>query len=199
MKSKLPAYIALALGILEVCLVPASWILSVLFPDYGLRSMLGSEGVRWFLGSFTEILSGPVLVWMLLLSMAWGCAVQSGILNIVRSRCHLEYRERIARSFVVCLFLVCALLHISLAFMPHAVLLSVSGGLFPSPFSSSLIPVLCFIVCLVSVVYGIISGRFKSVEDVYGSLFVGIVTVAPLFLFYILLAQLFYSVMFVFG
>lgn len=198
MRNKHSAYIALALGVLEMCLVLVSWVLSVLLPDSGLRSMLGSEGVRRFLGSFAEMLSCPLLAWLLLLSIAFGCARDSGLCGMFRRRGSLHYRERIARSFVICLFVAYSAVFIALALMPHAVLLSVSGGLFPSPFSSSIVPVVSFGVCLLSVVYGIVSGRFRSVTDVYKSLFTGIGAAAPLFLYYILLIQLYYSVLFVF-
>lgn len=197
MKNRVSAHIALVLGILELGLILASWIFSSMFPDSGMRSLLGSEGVRWFFGRFTDIVSGRLLVWLILLSVAFGCARESGISHIFRGR--LQYRERIALSFAVCMFLIYSAVFITLAFIPHAILLSASGELFPSPFSASLIPVVSFGICLLSVVYGIVSGRFRSVEDVYMSLFAGISTAAPVFLYYILLIQLYYSVLFVFG
>lgn len=198
MTSKLPARIAFALGVLEIGLVLASWVLSVLLPDSGIRSMLGSEGVRWFLGGFAKMLSGTLLVWLMLGAIAWGCVMESGVLDIFRRRRALHYRERIARGFVVCLSLCYVALFVALAFMPNALLLSASGGLFPSPFSASLVPALSFGLCFISIAYGIVSGRFHTVDEIYQSLFAGIKTAAPLFLYYILLIQLYYSIVFVF-
>lgn len=199
MKNSLQAYVALALGIMEIVLVPASWVLSVLMPDSGVRSMLGSEGVRWFLGRFNDMLCSPIVAWLLLLSVAYGCASASGISAIFRSRNNLMYRQRIARSFVFWLSAGYVVLILALAFMPHALLMSASGTLFPSPFSASLVPVISFGVCIISVVYAIVSGRFRSVIDVYRSLYAGIAASAPLYLYYILLTQLYYSIKFVFG
>ncbi|MGN1262898.1 MAG: ABC transporter substrate-binding protein, partial [Prevotella sp.] len=199
MKNNLQAYVALALGLLEIILVPASWVLSVLMPDSGVRSMLGSEGVRWFLGRFNDMLCSPVMAWLLLLTIAYGCARESGISAIFKRRDSLMYRQRIARSFVIWLSFAYVVLIFALAFMPHALLLSASGTLFPSPFSASLVPVVSFGVCLISIVYAIVSGKFRGVTDVYKSLYAGIVTSAPLYLYYILLTQVYYSVKFVFG
>lgn len=199
MKSKPFAVLALSLAVLQLCLLPASWMLSVLLPESGVRSLLGSEGVRWMLGRFTDMLAGRPLSCLLLLSVAWGCVRSSGILRIFRRRAMLQYRERIALGFVVCLSLGYAGVLAWLTLMPHAVLLSVIGALFPSPFSASLIPVISFGACLVAVVYGIVSGRFRTVTDVYRSLFCGIAIASPLFFLYILLIQLYYSVMFMIG
>ena len=63
--NKILAYIAIVLGVLEIVLVLASWMLSVLLPDSGIRSMLDGEGIRWFFGGFVDMLAGPVLVWIL--------------------------------------------------------------------------------------------------------------------------------------
>lgn len=199
MRSKSFAVIALSLAVLQLCLLPASWMLSVVFPESGLRSLLGSEGVRWLLGHYTDMLAGRPLAGLLLLSVAWGCARSCGISRVFRRHALLQYRERIAFAFVVSLSVVYVAVLAWLTLMPHAVLLSVTGDLFPSPFSASLIPVLSFGVCLVSVVYGIVSGRFRTVTDVYRSLFCGIVMAAPIFFLYILLIQLYYSFLFVIG
>lgn len=197
--NKILAYIVIALCVLEVALVLASWMLSVLLPDSGIRSMLDGEGIRWFFGGFVNMLAGPVLVWILLLSIAVGCFYASGLACVFRSGYSLRYRERIALTLVGILLLVYAGAFGLLAFIPHAVLLSASGHIFPSPFSSSIVPVVAFGVTSLSVVYGIVSARFCGMEDVYKSLFKGIGMFAPFFLFYILLAQLYHSVVFVFG
>ncbi|MDO4934740.1 MAG: ABC transporter substrate-binding protein, partial [Prevotella sp.] len=68
MKSKPFAVLALSLAVLQLCLLPASWMLSVLLPESGVRSLLGSEGVRWMLGRFTDMLAGRPLSCLLLLS-----------------------------------------------------------------------------------------------------------------------------------
>lgn len=128
--NKILAYIAIVLGVLEIVLVLASWMLSVLLPDSGIRSMLDGEGIRWFFGGFVDMLAGPVLVWILLLSIAVGCFYGSGLACVFRSGYSLRYRERIALTLVGILLLVYAGAFGLLAFIPHAVLLSASGHIF---------------------------------------------------------------------
>ena len=49
------------LVIAEVLLVIVSWLLSAAMME-GVRSLLSSEGVRWFFGSFTMIVASPLLM-----------------------------------------------------------------------------------------------------------------------------------------
>ena len=76
---KLVAYIALALLLTEVALLLLSWLLSATMAEEGVRSLLSPEGVRFLLGGFTSFLQKPLLIWLLLLSMAWGCIQGSGL------------------------------------------------------------------------------------------------------------------------
>jgi len=85
-----------------------------------------------------------------------------------------------------------------LTVVPHAVLLSATGQLFPSPFSRALVPILSFGLLLLSTVYGWASGRFTTFSDVIDSMAYGISQVAPLFVLYILLVQFCDSLRFVF-
>ena len=80
--------------------------------------------------------------------------------------------------------------------IPHAVLLSAVGGLWPSPFSASLVPVVAFSITLVSASYGLMSGRFDNISAVYDAVLQGIRQAAPLFLFYVLVVQIYESLCF---
>lgn len=200
--------VALGLFVLEVALVPLSWLLSAWLPGSGVRSLLGSEGVRWFLGRYADMLASPLLVWLLLLSMSAGCLRRCGLLPALRSLFRgrvgggvrpLHYRERVALRFALAVAVGFVAVMSVLAFAPHAVLLSATGSLFPSPLSASLIPATAFCVILMSVVYGLVADRYRGITDVCESLAVGIASASPLFLYYILLIQLYYSVAFVFG
>jgi aminobenzoyl-glutamate transport protein len=85
-----------------------------------------------------------------------------------------------------------------LTVVPHAVLLSATGQLFPSPFSRALVPIVSFGVLLASAVYGWASGRFSSFADVIASLAYGIQQAAPLFILYVVAVQFYASLKFVF-
>ena len=191
--------VGVVLILAETLLVILSWLLSAMRLS-GVRSLLSGEGIRWFIGDFATVLASPLLVWLVLLLIAFGSLQKSGLTSLVPYRSSLiTYRDRIAIR-VSLAFLIIYLIIISLlTLMPHAILLSASGQLFPSAFSRSLVPLVAFGVCLVSVTFGYVSGRFRSLSDVLCALSFGIEKGAPLFILYILLIQFYQSLRFVFG
>ena len=202
--------VALILVVAELLLVILSWLLSATRLE-GVRSLLSSEGVRWFFGSFTEMVASPLLVWLLLGLCAWGCLQRSGLLTFspfhffTFSPFHfvtfspLAYRDKIAMR-VSLVFLIIYLVVIALLTLtPHAILLSATGSLFPSAFSRSLVPIVCFGLCLVSLVFGLISGRLHGLADILEALSTGIAQGAPLIIIYLFAIQLYESLRFVFN
>lgn len=181
----------------QLVLVLVSWFLSATMSDV-VRSLLSSEGIRWFVGSFVSILSTPWLVWLLLLSMAGGCLFQSGVLAAFAARrTTRDYRQRVAIRIAFALLVAYVVVVLLLTAVPHAVLLSSTGRLLPSPFSRALVPLVAFGLMSVSVVYGWVSGRFTSMTDVVGSWSYGISRSAPLFILYVLFIQFCASLRFV--
>ena len=63
------SYAVILLLIAQVLLVLVSWLLSASMTE-GVHSLLSSEGIRWFVGQYVNMLASPLLVWLLLLSMA---------------------------------------------------------------------------------------------------------------------------------
>ena len=102
--------------------------------------------------------------------------------------------QLVIAEFILVVVVVCLL-----TLMPHAVLLSVTGHLFPSSFTISLIPVLAFSVCVFSVSYGIVTGRIQTASDLVYVFSCGIVKISPIFLLYILGTTLWTSLGFVFN
>lgn len=174
MKRSLP-YIALTLAVGELLLVLGSWILSAALPMSGIRSMLSGEGIRFFLGHFADLLATPLLVWLLLLAMAYGVVLRSGIFSGTRS-------FRTSRARLIALLFAVAYLAVVLlmTLVPHAVLLSASGTLWPSPFSASLVPLIAFGLAMVAAVYGIVAGTITSLADIYDSFVDGLRRAAAL-------------------
>jgi len=166
-----------------------SWLLSAAFPDSDIRSLLSSEGLRWFFGHFSHQLATPLLLCLLLLTMAYGVFRRSGILSY-----RATFRERRALTMTLLLAVVAVAVILLLTAVPHAVMLSAMGTLWPSPFSRALLPMLCFIVIALTAFYGIMAGYLNNLSDVYDALLYGIRQGAPLLLFYLLIAQLFLSV-----
>lgn len=196
MGKKLLGYLAIALLLALVVLVLVSWLLSA--TQGGARSLLSPEGIRFFFGGFVDMLRKPLLVWLLLLSMAWGCLQMSSLLQFFSKPLALP-RRRQALIFLFVITAVYAGVLLILTLTPQAVLLSATGQLWPSPFSHALIPVIAFGIILLSVVYGLLSRRFLSMADVCQSLTQGIADAAPLLLLYVLTMQLVGSLRFVFG
>lgn len=200
-RSKFLPFTALALAILLILLVVISWIVSSVNPSLPIKSLISAEGLRWFFGGFTSCLASPLLVWILVGSVAWGAFVSSGlrksIISIYRS-VPITYRQKHALVISCGLLVLSCVIIILLALVPHAVLLGVTGKLFPSAFSSGLIPLVAFIVTIVSLSYGIACGEFNDIEQVFMSLYAGIRMSAPLWPIYIFAMQLYFAIVFVF-
>ena len=200
MRNRTIAWLAFVLALAEVVLVVASWVANVLLPDSGVRSLLSGEGIRWFIAQFTHGLLSPVPLWIIVWSMAVGCASNSGIGQaIVRKHRPLLYRERAALCFALTIVIVFVIAMTLLTVPPQAVLLNATGGLVPSPFSLAIVPATALCLCAASVVYGFTAGSLQSLTSIYLSLIRGMQKGAPLLLLYILLIQIYYSLTFVFG
>ena len=85
-----------------------------------------------------------------------------------------------------------------LTVVPHAILLSVTGELFPSAFSSSLIPSLSFVLIVMSLSYGVASGTVDSVARMHRVLVGGLEAGARIVPAYIIGVQLYMSLLYVF-
>lgn len=190
--------VAFILLISEVLLVILSWLLSATRME-GVRSLLSSEGIRWFFGSWQSIIASPLLVWLLLLLIAWGCLQKSGVVPSTFHTSHSTFRDKLAFRVSLVFLAIYLVILALLTLTPHAILLSATGHLFPSAFSRSLVPVIAFGVCLVSVTFGLVSGRLRSLTDILEALSTGIVSGAPLIVVYLFAIQLYASLRFVFG
>lgn len=185
-------YLALSLMAAQVLLILLSWLCSAAFPESGVHSLLSGEGIRWFMGKFSHILATPLLVYILLLAIAYG--------SLTRSRLRLfgkTYRERRALTISLAWIAVYIIAVLLLTVTPHAVLLSASGSLWPSPFSDSLIPVVAFGAMTFGALYGAIAGHYHHFDDIYQAWLHGISQSAPLLLLYVVLTQFYESLCYV--
>ena len=182
----------------EALLVILSWLLSAMMME-GVRSLLSSEGIRWFFGSFTDMMASPLLVWLLVILSALGCVQQSGVVELSRQSRPITYRERIALRVAFVFLVIYVAIIALLTLMPHAILLSATGQLFPSAFSRSLVPIVAFGLILFSVSFAMVAGHLKGLNDILNALSFGIAKGASLVIVVILLIQLWESIRFVFG
>ena len=190
--------LCMVLLVAEGVLVIVSWLLSALRLE-GVRSMLSSEGIRWFVGGFSDIVASPLLAWLLLMLIACGSIQQSGVVPLLGSKGKISFRDRLALRVASVFVLLYAIVICMLTIMPHAILLSVKGSLFPSAFSRSILPSICFGVPLFSIVFAMMSGHKKSGEDIIDILSYGIRQGASLVIIYIFAIQFYASLRFVFG
>ncbi len=211
MKSKL-GWTVLVFVTAQLALILLSWLITAAFPELPIRSLLSSEGVRWFFGSFTANQLTPLLAWFITAVMAVGacvrsrlwaafCTKMSGLLHRRDStdgRQGLHYRERIGLRLALAEFMVYVVIMLLLTVVPHAILLSVTGELFPSAFSSSLIPSLSFVLIVMSLSYGVASGTVDNVARMHRVLVGGLEAGARIVPAYVIGVQLYMSLLYVF-
>ena len=199
---------ALSLAIAQIVLVLVSWIISSLSPGSIVRSLISSDGVRWFFGRFVDHLSSYLLVWILLIAISWGALRSCGIIDVFKHKRRVQsggssgwgatLRQRYAFLVSVVLFILLIIIVVLLSFIQNAVLLSSTGRLFPSPFSHSLVPIVAFIVTVCSLSFGIASTRLNSISGIMRALTSGFQPFLPILIVYVLAIQLFHSMLYVF-
>lgn len=184
---------------LQLLIILASWIVSAVFPSYPIHSLIGSGGLRWFIGSFADNLSSPILAYIILISISYSAFVMSGLASTLTKPKSLSMQQRFAfRIMALELFLfVSSVLLISA--VPHAVLLSVTGSLFPSSFSKGLVPMICFELFVLSMIYGIVGGGINTLEKFWDCIVSGANFLPAVCFLFMLGVQLFYSICYVMG
>ena len=169
--SRICGYAMFLLILAQIVLVLASWLITAAMPDVFPRSLLSPEGIRWFFGTFTANLQSPWLVWLLLISIAWGTLRASGLLKYD----HKVYRQRNALRLVCLEFVLFIGVMLLLTLIPHAILVIVMAQSF-----------------------GVVSQRLNSIEAMGEAMADGVRLSAPLFIIYILVIQLYSSVDYLF-
>ena len=191
-------WLCLVTVIAETLLVILSWLLSAMRVE-GIRSLLSSEGIRWFFSSFSDLVASPVLVCLLVLMCALGCLQKSRVTTIFSGKKSINFRDRLALYVALAFLLIYVVIILLLTLMPHAILLSATGHLFPSAFSRSLVPIIAFGISIFSVAFGLMSGVMRNLSDILQALSFGIAKGAPLLVFYLFAVQLVGCLRFVFG
>jgi hypothetical protein len=212
MRNKL-GYIVLVLLVSQLALILLSWLVTAAFPELPMRSVLSSEGIRWFFGSFVSNQLSPLLIYFIMAVMAVGACVRSRLYDALRetlsntrsslttSSIHqhkVHYREKVGLRIALVEFIVYVIIMVLLTAIPHAILLSVTGQLFPSSFSSSFIPSLSLIIIIMSLTYGVASGTIDSVAKMHKVLVGGLEVGSRLVPTYVVGIQLYMSIRYVF-
>lgn len=182
------------LVVAQLMIILLSWLLSAALPDLSVHSLLSSEGIRWFFGQFSSNIATPLTAWLIVAVIAYGCLSSCGILELKHP---LDFRQRVAIRFVVFEIVVFVAIILLLTLMPHAVLLSIDGDICSGSLANSIIPYLSLVVCVMSITYAYLSGRCNTKAELFDMLCEGNRQLSPLFIIYVLLAQLVYSVLYV--
>ena len=136
--------LCIVLGVLQVLLVLASWLVTAVMPEISVRSLLSPEGIRWFFGHFTENMAQPLLVWIVLLYVAFNAYRRAGLqhaMSLLLKGERLMLRQRSALWLVLIVVGAIVAVIMMLIVLPNPLLASVTGSLFPSSFSSAFIPI----------------------------------------------------------
>lgn len=195
--------VALLLALLQLMLILVSWLWVAASPDTAVRSLLSSGGIRWFFGTFVHNEASPLLVWIVLGTMAVGSIRGSGVGKALLTRLSSRYgrlssQQSFALKSTFLLFLLEVVAILLLTLPSHAVLLSVTGDLFPSSFSDALIPILAFICVTTAIFYGLLSGRIHRLPDLVECICHDAHWLMPLLIIYVLASELWYSFIFIF-
>ena len=182
------------LVVAQLMIILLSWLLSAALPDLSVHSLLSSEGIRWFFGQFSSNIATPLTAWLIVAVIAYGCLSSCGILELKHP---LDFRQRVAIRFVVFEIVVFVAIILLLTLMPHAVLLSIDGDICSGSLVNSIIPYLSLVVCVSSITYAYLSGRCNTKAELFDMLCEGNRQLSPLFIIYVLLTQLVYSVLYV--
>ena len=192
------AYTCLALFVIQIALVLGSWMASVLFPELAIRSMFVGESVRWFWSSLADNMSSTLLVWLLLSGAMVELFVGGGLLRAITSYRQTTDYERMALMVVAWELVAMAIVLFLLAFVPHAVLLSALGTITPDSYIDSFVIMAMVGVSIMSLTYGMVTGRYPTFVDAFGAAATGVATTAPLVIVYLLAAELYSSVVWMF-
>ena len=189
----LPILVGLLL-VAQAVLALLSWFLSATSMAGSVRTLISAEGVRWFCATLTHVVGSPFLACLIFMAMAWG--------TLSRCRPAAQHapsaRRRLAFRLALVVLLICLVLIALVAFVPHAMLLSATGHLWPSPFSRALVPLFCICAIAVAAVYGRASRAFLSFADVVRSWAVGVASASPLLVLYVFGVVFYASLRFVF-
>ncbi len=199
--NKICGYIVVTLFLLELALIIFSWIIGVLSPALPIRSVLSPEGIRWFWGSFLGHILTPLMGWIILLSVSFGVFFSSGLskaLKHIGNFRDLQYSQRHALLGALGLLIIFIVIIVLLAFIPHAILLSVTGSLIKSAFLNGLVPILSIIITSLGIAYGVVSGVFQNIFDVFSGFSSGLKASVPLIVVYLFAVELYFSIVYIF-
>lgn len=148
-----------------------SWmanIVSLLYGKEDIRTLVSAEGIRWFVRSFSETIASLPSEKIILLLIVSGVIYKSGIFTAVKQifNGELSVKSRYAFSISSITFLCCIIVIFLCAINTWNLLGSVTGAFSSSLLVRGIIPIAFILTISVSVIFGIIYGTFRNVNDI---------------------------------
>lgn len=177
-----------------VIVVLGTWLWSAAMPSSSVRPLLSDAGIRWFFGTFVANLARPLLIYIILLDIAMGLCVRSGLghalSRLFRKGAPLDSLQKRGMWAVLEVTVVEVGVMALLTLPRHAILLSVTGAFYPSSASVSLIPVLAFMLLSASLMFGLFSGTLHNYKEAVIYTLQGGKHLKVILCFYVLLMEL---------
>lgn len=137
---------------------------------FPLGNLFSSEGIRWYYLHIQDCYRSPFMTVVFPVVLVLGAIERSGLSEIIEDSVSkgvlsLTYRQRkaclMAGTFLL-LYLAGMLL---LLFGPYAILLSVTGHLYPSPFVSGILQTMSLGFVLTSLLYAVLSFHLRGWQE----------------------------------
>ena len=211
MRNKL-GYIVLVLLIAQLALILLSWLLTAAFPELPMRSMLSSEGIRWFFGSFvSNQLHHCLSLYMAV--MAAGACIRSRLYTALRAMLsnvrsspnkfhkqslQIHYREKAGLRVALVEFIAYVIIMILLTAVPHAISPECDRTAIPQFLLLEFHPLIITDHHHHVTTYGVASGTIDSVAKMHKILVGGLEVGSRLVPTYLIGIQLYMSIRYVF-
>lgn len=193
------AIFSILLMLLQALLILVSWIVSAVAPSSRIHSLISAGGIRWLVGSFADNLSSPALVFIVLGAISVTTFINSGLPSVFHKSAALSMQQKFALRVMAIEFLLFVVCMVYLTAIPHAVLLSVTGNIYPSSFTEGLIPLICFEIFVLSLIYGIFGGGITTISQFWDCVTKGSNKLLAVLFVYVLIVQFYSSFVFVLG
>jgi len=161
--SKILQWLFIAIAVLFVVLLVTSWIVAVY--DESVNALLSVNGFRWFFSNFVNNFGTVPLAEIIFGMLGISTLYESGILNITRK--HVSLKQRNALKITSLGVGITLVLFLALMLMPNAILLSVFGELYDSPFTRGLYGFIIVLFILAGNIFGYTSGKYVSFDDFF--------------------------------
>ncbi len=188
-----------------MCVVtpPFAWIGNVM--GYPVRNLFSEEGIRWVYAHMQDSFTTSLLALVFPVVLLCGAVSRSGLGTLLTGlyrrggrRYRITYRQKTALLTAGIFLAVCGAASLLLILSPQAILLGVTGEIFPSPFIYGILPVTTLCVQGASMIYAHLSNHLHGTAEMLSVMYWGIRQYAAWIFIAILAAQFFHSVVYIF-